>query len=61
VATVTCNKVSNSQCVNWAIVPSINAPNAEVANLYSYTGTSKSPWVFFGQYNNTFRVGVANP
>jgi hypothetical protein len=32
-----------------------------VANLYSYTGTSKSPWVFIGQYNNTFRAGVANP
>jgi hypothetical protein len=61
VATVTCNKVSNSQCVNWTIGPNMNAPNAEVANLYSYTGTRLSPWVFIGQYNNTFRVGVANP
>src|SRR5262249_49460314 len=60
-ATVTCNSVSGGQCVNWTIVPNMTAPNATVANLYSYTGGRTSPWVFIGQYYNTFRVNVTNP
>ncbi len=60
-ATVTCNKVSNSQCVSWTIMPYTNAPNANGANLYSYTGTRKGPWVFIGQYYNTYRIDVTNP
>jgi hypothetical protein len=62
VATVTCNKVSNSQCLSWTIVPNTNAPNANVANLYRYSASKgTATWVFIGQYYNTFRVGVANP
>ncbi|HXJ04273.1 MAG TPA: hypothetical protein VNH65_04195 [Candidatus Acidoferrum sp.] len=62
VATVTCNKVSNSQCVSWMIVPNVNAPNANVANLYWYSSSrGTATWVFIGQYHNTFRIGVANP
>ncbi len=59
--TVTCNSVSGSQCVSWTIVPNMSAANATVANLYSYTGGSKSPWVYIGQYYNTFRIDSTNP
>lgn len=59
--TVTCNSVSGSQCVSWTIVPNMNAPNVTVANLYSYTGGRKSPWVFIGQYYNTFRIDSTKP
>jgi len=62
VVTVTCNKVSNSQCVSWTIVPNTNAPNANVANLYWYHSQGRSAtWVFIGQYYNTFRIDVTNP
>jgi hypothetical protein len=63
VATVTCNKVSNSQCVSWTIVPNANAPNANVANLYWYNAPTPTTatWVFIGQYYNTFRIDVTNP
>ena len=60
VATVTCNKVSNSQCVSWTIVPNTNAPNANVANLY-YAASKGRAWVFIGQYYNTYRIDVTNP
>jgi hypothetical protein len=59
--TVTCNSASGGQCVSWTIVPNMAAPNPEVANLYSYTGGPKSPWVFIGQYYNTFRIDSTNP
>ena len=59
---VTCNKVSNSQCVSWTIVPNTNAANANVANLYRYSSKGRSAtWVFIGQYYNTFRIDVTNP
>lgn len=59
---VTCNQVSNNQCVSWSIVPNANAPNANVANLYWYSSKGKnSTWVFVGQYCNTFRIDVTNP
>jgi hypothetical protein len=58
-ATVTCNNVSNGQCLNWTIVPNANAPNANVANLYWLS--RKGGWVFIGQYYNTFRIDVTNP
>jgi hypothetical protein len=61
--TVTCNNVSGNQCVSWTLTPnaSAGAPNPTVANLYSYTGTVKQPWVFIGQYYDTFRIDVTNP
>jgi len=60
--TVTCNQVSNSQCVSWTIVPNTSAPNANVANLYwYYSKGANSTWVFIGQYYNTFRIDVTNP
>lgn len=58
-AKVTCNAVSAGKCVKWTIVPNDGAPLVGVANLYSYTGPSGSPWVYIGQYNNTFRVNAA--
>jgi hypothetical protein len=59
--TVTCNKVSNSECVSWTIVPNTSAAYANVANLYWYEGGKNSIWVFIGQYDNTFRIDVTNP
>ena len=59
--TVTCNKVSGAQCVSWTMAPDMAAPNAAIGNLYSYTGGVKSPWVFIGQYYNTFRIDATNP
>jgi hypothetical protein len=38
--TVTCNAVSNGQCVKWTITPNTGAANATYANLYS-EGTTK--------------------
>jgi len=60
-ATVTCNAVSSSKCVNWTITPNMTAPNATVASLFSFTGTSRVPWVYVGQYFNTFRIEITNP
>lgn len=61
--TVTCNLVSSNQCVSWTITPntSARAPSPTVGNLYSYTGTVKQPWVFIGQYYDTFRIDVTKP
>ena len=58
-AKVTCNAVSNNQCVNWTITPNADAPRVGVANLYSYTGPRGSEWVFIGQYYNTFRINAS--
>ncbi len=60
-ARVTCNAVSNSKCVNWTITPNAAAPLVGVSNLYSYTGPRGTPWVFIGQYYNTFRINASNP
>jgi len=62
-ATVTCNKVSSSQCVSWTIVPNTSAANADVANLYTEGGGPKgtTTWTFVGQYYNTFHIDVTNP
>jgi hypothetical protein len=60
--TVTCNKVSNTECVSWTIAPNTTAPNASVANLYRYESSKRSAtWLFLGQYYNTFRIDVTNP
>ncbi len=61
--TVTCNTVSNGQCVNWTIEPNATtAPRANVANLYRYSSTKNTAtWVFIGQYHNSFRIGLTNP
>ena len=62
VVTVTCNAVSNGQCVNWTIEPNVTAPHANVANLYRYSSSKGSAtWVFIGQYYNSFRIGLTNP
>jgi hypothetical protein len=62
VVTVTCNNVSNSQCVSWTIMPNASAPNPNVANLYWYHSQGRTAtWVFIGQYYNTFRINVTNP
>jgi len=60
--TVTCNAISNGQCVNWSIEPNATAPNANVANLYRYSSSGRSAtWVFIGQYYNSFRIGLTKP
>jgi hypothetical protein len=62
VVTVTCNAVSNGQCVNWTITPNTTAPHANVANLYRYqSGRGSATWMFIGQYYNSFRIDVTNP
>ncbi len=61
VATVTCDEVSSNQCVNWTITPNLTAPYATVASLFSYTGTRAQPWVYIGQYHNTFRINATHP
>lgn len=62
VVTVTCNKVSNAQCASWTITPNTNAANANVANLYEYSGQGRNAaFVFIGQYYNSFRIDVTNP
>jgi hypothetical protein len=59
---VTCNAVSNGQCVNWTIEPNTTASHATVANLYRYASSRGSAtWIFIGQYYNTFRINVSNP
>lgn len=60
-AQVTCNAVSNNKCVNWTITPNAAVPLVGVSNLYSYTGPRATPWVFIGQYYNTFRINASNP
>lgn len=60
-AQATCNTVSNNQCVNWTISPNAAAPLVGVSNLYSYTGPRDTPWVFIGQYYNTFRINASKP
>jgi len=60
-AKVICNAVSNNTCANWTIAPNVDAPWIGVANLYSYTGPHDAPWVFIGQYYNTFRINASYP
>jgi hypothetical protein len=61
--TVTCNAVSNGQCVSWTIEPNATAPNATVANLYRFSSKPKpvGTWVSIGQYHNSFRIDLTNP
>ena len=60
--TITCNQLSNGECVNWTITPNSSAANANVANLYRETSQrGKTVWVYIGQYYNTFRIDVTNP
>ncbi len=58
---VTCNSVSNNQCVSWTFTPNM-APSTTnpptVANLYYY---AKSGLTFIGQYYMTFRIDATNP
>jgi hypothetical protein len=62
--TVTCNSVSNSQCVNWTITPntatgSSNPPT--VADLFYYGKSGKTGLQFVGQYYDTFRIDITYP
>jgi hypothetical protein len=61
VVTVTCNTVSNSQCVNWMITPTTapGSPNPTVADLFGPASRNNSG--FIGQYYYTFRIDVTNP
>jgi hypothetical protein len=60
-ANVSCNAVNGSnQCVDWTITVE-DGTSPMVANLYSYTGRPRAPWVFIGQYYNSGRVHVTNP
>jgi hypothetical protein len=64
-ATVTCNQVNGSQCVNWTVTPSTTGL-ATVANLFYFGGSGcpikGSPCVvFIGQYYQTFRIDITNP
>ena len=60
-ASVTCNAViTSNQCVDWTITVG-DGTSPVAANLYSYTGGPKAPWVFIGQYYNSGRVHVTNP
>lgn len=60
-AMVGCGAASSGQCVNWTIVPNNSAPYLGVSNLYSFTGGSKQPWVYVGQYYNSFRINATYP
>lgn len=60
-AKVTCNAVTSGKCTNWTLEPNAAAANVGVVNLYSYTGDSTGPWVFIGQYRNTFRMNAVKP
>jgi hypothetical protein len=58
-ADVACNAVNSSdRCVAWTITAGTGTSGV-VANLYSYTGQRKAPWVFIGQYYNSVRVNVS--
>jgi hypothetical protein len=62
--TVTCNSVSNGQCMNWTITPntatgSSNPPT--VADLFYFGKSGKSNLQFIGQYYNTFRIDITYP
>jgi hypothetical protein len=60
--TVTCNSVSNSQCVSWTFAPNMTPSSTNpptVANLYYYAKGGKL--TFFGQYYMTFRIDATNP
>lgn len=57
-AKVICNAVSQNQCMNWTITPNADTSLVGVANLYSYTGSRGSEWVYIGQYYNTFRINA---
>lgn len=60
-ASVTCNAVNSSnQCVDWTLTVG-DGTRPVVANLYSYTGRPRAPWIFIGQYHNSGRVHVTNP
>ena len=42
-------------------MPNAAAPLVGVSNLYSFTGPRGTPWVYIGQYYNSFRIGLTNP
>ena len=62
--TVTCNNVTNNQCMNWTVTPNMTASATNpptVADLYVFTGNHRTPLAFYGQYYNTFRFDITNP
>lgn len=54
-AMITCNAVSASYCVSWAIAPNDAAPNARVAILTAGAGTTSLDGRF---YTNSYRVSA---
>jgi hypothetical protein len=59
---VTCNSVSNNQCVSWTFTPNMTPSSTNpptVANLYYYAKGGKL--TFIGQYYMTFRIDATNP
>ena len=58
--TVTCNSVSNNQCVSWTLTPNMTPSSTNpptVANLYYYAKGGKL--TFIGQYYMTFRIDAS--
>jgi hypothetical protein len=55
-ATITCNTAANGSCTSWTIVPTADAANAGVANLYHFANNGSL--VLDGVYHNSFRVAV---
>jgi hypothetical protein len=56
-AIVTCNAAFGSSCNNWTIVPSVDAPNAGVANLYHFANSGAL--ILDGVYRQSYSVSVA--
>jgi hypothetical protein len=55
-ASVHCNAFSGSNCVDWAIAPNPNVPNAGLANLYSIAKNGSEKYV--AACRLTFRIHV---
>jgi hypothetical protein len=60
--TVTCNSISNGQCINWTMTPNMTTGSDDpptVSDLFYYAKGGKL--LFIGQYYDTFRIDVTNP
>jgi hypothetical protein len=58
-AEVYCNATNGASCVDWTVVPNMNAPNGGVANLYSIGKGGKE--VFVGTLALSYRIHVTLP
>jgi|SRR5579862_3447891 len=62
--TVTCNSVSNGQCVNWTITPNTGTGSSNpptVADLFYFGKNGKTNLQFIGQYYDKFRIDITAP